>query len=354
MILDLWDWDIHFEDYLTDDWLFEAAFGEPDTLDWCAQNLKDCFLEKTVEFWMDYNQHEDPVEFENLVKDGASEFIRNWRESLTKGIATNSEEPDLLKSLLRTELKTASERNCDDYMYELLKSDFFNPIWGAPNYNRKHLKNLERIWDFSRMLLEILLLHSKKNGFPKYEDWCGAIPCREFTKFLNDLFYVPRGRLGILSCLDTAMDWIDNIYTDYDAYHNVKFAIRFIELHTTWIAEKFPSSQSTLCPGLFRLCADLTKYCINLPNEPMIGPPGGIYDILKWSPELSLKYLCKSHNEGVVDDYIFEEDGLLDTVYELSEMFPGELKDQLLGIYHTNLDEGVQKGALALIETFEL
>ena len=59
MIADLWDWDVHFEDYLSDDWYFEAAFGEPGTLKSCAEELEEFFLEKAEEYGLDYNQHLD-------------------------------------------------------------------------------------------------------------------------------------------------------------------------------------------------------------------------------------------------------------------------------------------------------
>ena len=59
IIIDLWDWDIHFESELCDDWFLSAAFGHPGALDSCSIDLADFFLEKVDEYGMDYDQHRD-------------------------------------------------------------------------------------------------------------------------------------------------------------------------------------------------------------------------------------------------------------------------------------------------------
>lgn len=87
MIVDLWGWDIHFEDMLSDDWYFESVFGTPSSVDSCALELADFFLEKVDEFGMDYNQHEDPLSFETLVKENAIKFITDWRKNIFKHFA---------------------------------------------------------------------------------------------------------------------------------------------------------------------------------------------------------------------------------------------------------------------------
>lgn len=82
MIVDLWDWDIHFEDYLSDDWYFEAVFGAVSTVDSCAEQLAEFFVEKCNEYNIDYGQAPDDPEFENLVREEAANFIRGWRNSV--------------------------------------------------------------------------------------------------------------------------------------------------------------------------------------------------------------------------------------------------------------------------------
>ena len=85
MILDLHVWDIHFDEYLDDDWFFEAALGKPETAEWCSEQIKEFSLEQVNEFDLDYDQHEDPEMFESLVRAEALEFIKGWRENIAKG-----------------------------------------------------------------------------------------------------------------------------------------------------------------------------------------------------------------------------------------------------------------------------
>lgn len=83
-ILDLWDWDVHFEDgdSLSDDWLVAAAFGSDESLDQCAEELAELFLRMANEYGMDYDQWADPDEFGDRVLDGACQFIGTWRKAL--------------------------------------------------------------------------------------------------------------------------------------------------------------------------------------------------------------------------------------------------------------------------------
>lgn len=81
MILDLWDWDVHFEDALGNDWYFESAFGDASSVDSCADRVADFFLEKCGRFATDYEQHTDPVAFDALIREEARDFIVAWRDN---------------------------------------------------------------------------------------------------------------------------------------------------------------------------------------------------------------------------------------------------------------------------------
>jgi len=51
MIMDLWDWDIHFEEELGCDWYFEVAFGSlKSNLACCVDELASFFMEKVIEY----------------------------------------------------------------------------------------------------------------------------------------------------------------------------------------------------------------------------------------------------------------------------------------------------------------
>lgn len=83
-ITDLWDWDVHFEEDLDDDWYFQAAFGSSSSLDDCSTNLADFFLEKCAEYGMDYNEtgFDTGFSFSDLIREEATKFIVGWRQGV--------------------------------------------------------------------------------------------------------------------------------------------------------------------------------------------------------------------------------------------------------------------------------
>lgn len=82
-MVDLWDWDIHFEDALEDDWYFEAVFGEAESAQICAEELAIFFLGKVDEYGIDYNQDAfDSNDFEVFIHDEALKFVTSWRQSV--------------------------------------------------------------------------------------------------------------------------------------------------------------------------------------------------------------------------------------------------------------------------------
>ena len=88
-MLDLWDWDIRFEDDLEDDWYFGAAFGSAATVDFYAETLADFFLENVEQYGMDYDQHGDSSEiFEATIRKESAQFITSWREKIASILQT--------------------------------------------------------------------------------------------------------------------------------------------------------------------------------------------------------------------------------------------------------------------------
>ena len=82
MITDLWDYDVHFEELLEDDWYFAAVFGDPSGIDYCVELLAEFFMEKCNEYDMDYNQQGEEDEFRSRVLDQATQFVLGWRRSV--------------------------------------------------------------------------------------------------------------------------------------------------------------------------------------------------------------------------------------------------------------------------------
>ena len=87
MMTDLWDWDLHFENDLSDDWYYDAAFGQQSSINALAEQLAEYFLEKVEEYNMDYDSYQDPDAFRLLVMEKARQFIVNWRQNIPKTIA---------------------------------------------------------------------------------------------------------------------------------------------------------------------------------------------------------------------------------------------------------------------------
>lgn len=82
MMIDLWGWDIHFEDDLGEDWYFEVVFGDAGTCDNCAEQLAEYFLGKVEDHALDYDQHADRETFEALVRKESQDFITAWRNTV--------------------------------------------------------------------------------------------------------------------------------------------------------------------------------------------------------------------------------------------------------------------------------
>ena len=84
MIVDLWDWDVHFEDALGYEWFFDAACGDESCVASCSEDLADFFLQQAEDLRLDYDQYDDYESFKNRVRTEATEFIGKWQGNLTK------------------------------------------------------------------------------------------------------------------------------------------------------------------------------------------------------------------------------------------------------------------------------
>ena len=89
LITDLWDWDLHFEESLEDDWYFAAVFGDPSGHDDCAEQLADFFLEACNEHGLDYDQHNNEEWFDEHVHDQAREFLLGWRKNVVRNYGSD-------------------------------------------------------------------------------------------------------------------------------------------------------------------------------------------------------------------------------------------------------------------------
>ncbi len=85
MLMDLWNWDIHFEELSFDD-LTEVAFEDGDELAHYAGVLADDFLRWINEYDMDYGEERSssPKIFAACIKEECLDFMTKWRANVRK------------------------------------------------------------------------------------------------------------------------------------------------------------------------------------------------------------------------------------------------------------------------------
>lgn len=87
MITDLWNWDVHFESHLDDDWFYQAIFGPPEVIAACARDVADFFIEQCYELDLDYGTSPDDPDFEEMILEESEKLIRGWRQNLRRRVA---------------------------------------------------------------------------------------------------------------------------------------------------------------------------------------------------------------------------------------------------------------------------
>lgn len=83
MIMDLWDWDIHFEESSFDD-IEDAAFADDDELIQNAESLAIDFLQWIDEYGIDYDQQgwSSPEDFSEWIGQQCLDFMKKWRANV--------------------------------------------------------------------------------------------------------------------------------------------------------------------------------------------------------------------------------------------------------------------------------
>lgn len=95
MVIDLWDWDIHFEEITFDDDLILIATGPEDYAIEQAKLLAEDFLRWIDEYDMDYDQENWPEgKFEDWIEEGCIAFIKDWRLRVSKEYKGKCRVPD--------------------------------------------------------------------------------------------------------------------------------------------------------------------------------------------------------------------------------------------------------------------
>ena len=94
IVTDLWNWDIHFENYTFADNYFDVALGPEKYALACAEELKEDFLRWIDEYDMDYAHDlwHGQEEFETYVLKQCENFIRKWRSNIKKKFLGDDED----------------------------------------------------------------------------------------------------------------------------------------------------------------------------------------------------------------------------------------------------------------------
>ncbi len=90
LIVDLWSWDIHFENDLEDDWYFETVFGEAASAQACAEQLAEFFIQKADAYVMDHDRVVTSNDFRAMVREEALKFVTSWRQRIVDRYAKPS------------------------------------------------------------------------------------------------------------------------------------------------------------------------------------------------------------------------------------------------------------------------
>lgn len=83
VLVDLYDWDVHFANELSDDWFFAAVTGPVGGMNEAAQELAEFFVEQVDKLGLDYNQgSQSPEAFQALVLTWSRDFVMQWRQRI--------------------------------------------------------------------------------------------------------------------------------------------------------------------------------------------------------------------------------------------------------------------------------
>jgi hypothetical protein len=265
------------------------------------------------------------------------------------------EDQQLSEAILRLILKLAFEAY-DENTYNSIDKHLKEPVYGMIPF--PNIKSMKYCWELAKDLVRVIEIYCKSNKEPNFDEWKNAIPHNEFSEFVISLYLIKKGVFTQHFHNYRIIEWINETYGtyDYEGYDAYNLAIFYISYQMDWISRNFPSEKINNYPHLIQLSADLTKYsCINLStSDPMLNGILGLNEILSWNPSISLPCLCKSYNCFPTDEDVFMLDDFWDSLYAVSEKLPGQLNDQLIGVFYTHTDKNIREGALNLLSWEDL
>jgi len=252
----------------------------------------------------------------------------------------------VLRMVLKVEFET-HDKNTLESVNQYYIGDREEKLVPFKDFSPKHCEALDYCWDLAESLVGVLERYSKSNGIPDFSAWRAAIPHEEFPEFVRSLYDVTRGFLSETFFPDDLLYLIAHEYADF-GYEHLVLPMEYLDKLYSWVLAKFPQELRGSNESLFGFCAELVKYEINLPDEPMLVCPSGAVDILTWRPAISLPCLCRSYLMGLPSSYC-EWENFWMALEGVTADLPGNMSNQLLGVFYTNNDPQVRKGAVAIM-----
>lgn len=291
------------------------------------------------------------------------EMIYEFGQRLSDLRYSSSSEPEKVDSLLHTGLmhydKSLSEavlrlilkirfEDFDDETENKLQNAFLG-FDRDPAVPFKNTEEMDWCWPLAAWLVDTLVAYTKFHERPAFSAWCSAIPNQDFAEFVNTLFEATQGELSWSFFPEDVLDWVRNNYS-YEGYSTVRFWLRYVNYLLTWIAKKCPKSVGDSFPYLFDWAAELIKYSwVAIWGEGAVAEIDYPHEILLWDPPRALISLCRARVASPHNEDVFPLDDLRGTLDEISRELPGELHDQLMGLFYTHNDHEIRAGALMLM-----
>jgi hypothetical protein len=257
----------------------------------------------------------------------------------------------VLRMVLRAQFEIFDKNTLESVNKYYIGEKQGEPVPFRDSYSWPYCEALDFCWDLAESLVSVLERYGKSYGIPAFSAWQMAIPHEGFSEFVGSLYDVTRGFLSQEFFSDRLLEAI--AYTS--RYEELVLPMTYLDKMYGWVAAKFPRGLCDNQDRLFEFCAQLVKYQIYLPGEPMFECPSGALDILMWRPNISLPCLCRSYLDGLPGSYC-DWDGFWLAIEAATEGLPGGISEQLLGVFYTNNDPEVRRGAveLAMLDLSEM
>lgn len=344
---------------------FSASVGDDEHCHGEPKDFNDIFNETD---WDGYelNIHNDnPDEEGDSEKDWPIDYFRRYPDALVKAIQTGSfrvndillclnELNDPLLSVASLALIVRNSLDDGETDYDQVASMFT----GKSDNTDCHA--LDAAWESLGSTAG--LIRRFYNDLPTLEGiidsdcdfgghfWASAIPRDNFRLIVRSAYLSAIGKFpfGIYDCLVTEVKFMKSADKNHD---RIRFLLRREQHAMEWMDVQWSDDQIRSFPELIEHAAT-----IELMGNVEVGEAGDSIEKIDVSrflcadPGYGLKMICKHYLDANWNDNSL--DCFRDALGEIEERLPGELLDQLKGIYHTSTEPDIREGAIMLMEHY--